>query len=102
MAPKYQIEVDFDVYRELMLRREREDITFNDVFKFMYYSNLRSRGLLSRSLQKAAFSTSVALSERWPRAERWAFGRLGRAVEAARQRQQSRDRALGRGVHRRA
>ena len=73
-----------------------------DVFRFMYYSNLRSRGLLSRTLQKAAFSTSVALSERWPRAERWAFGRLGRAVEAARQRQQSRDRALGRSVHRRA
>jgi len=33
MAPKYQIEVDFDVYRELMLRREREDITFNDVLR---------------------------------------------------------------------
>ena len=33
MAPKYQIEVDFDVYRELMLRRQREEITFNDVLR---------------------------------------------------------------------
>lgn len=73
-----------------------------DVFRFMYYSNLRSRGLVSRTLQKAAFSTSIALSRRWPRAERWAFGRLGRAVEAARQRQQSQDRAVGRGALRRA
>lgn len=73
-----------------------------DVFRFMYYSNLRSRGLVSRTLQKAAFSTSIALSRRWPRAERWAFGRLGRAVEAARQRQQSQDRAAGRGALRRA
>jgi hypothetical protein len=46
MAPKYQIEVDFDVYRELMLRREREDITFNDVLCGLLLSPVVWRSLL--------------------------------------------------------
>jgi radical SAM superfamily enzyme YgiQ (UPF0313 family) len=73
-----------------------------DVFKSMYFSNLRSRAPLSRAVQKLAFATSLLLSSRWPRAERWAFGRLGRAVEAARERQQAHDRAFGASAPRRA
>ncbi len=73
-----------------------------DVFKFMYSSNLRSRGFLSRSIQRLAFSVSHSLSSRWPRAERWLFRLLGTVVEAARQRQQLRDRAPAASVLREA
>lgn len=62
-----------------------------DVFTFMYFSNLRSRGFLSRTMHRLVFSSSLLLSSRWPRAERWLFGPLGRAVEVARRRQQLRD-----------
>lgn len=33
MSHTYQIEVDFEVYRALWLRREREETTFNDVLR---------------------------------------------------------------------
>jgi anaerobic magnesium-protoporphyrin IX monomethyl ester cyclase len=63
-----------------------------DLFTLMYFQNLRSRGFLSRVVQKGAFSLSVALARRWPRAERLVFGLLGKAAEQARVRQQARDR----------
>jgi anaerobic magnesium-protoporphyrin IX monomethyl ester cyclase len=64
-----------------------------DVFKFMYFSNLRSRGFVSRTIQRLVFSVSLSLSCRWPQVERRLFGLLGATLEAARQQQHRRDRA---------
>jgi anaerobic magnesium-protoporphyrin IX monomethyl ester cyclase len=63
-----------------------------EIFRFMYFQNLRSRGLASRTTQRLVFDASLALSRRWPRLERWVFARLGRAVVEARTMQQVRAR----------
>ena len=70
MAPKYQIEVDFDVYRELMLRREREDITFNDVL----------RGLLSLGQGERPPEPAPSGSRKRPKPVRTGYELRGRLV----------------------
>jgi anaerobic magnesium-protoporphyrin IX monomethyl ester cyclase len=57
-----------------------------DVFKFMYFSNLRQAPVVARYVKRALFSTSLMLSPRWPRAEARLFGVLGAILEAARRR----------------
>lgn len=63
-----------------------------EVFEFMYFWNLRSRGAVSRLVHRLAFSASLGLSRRWPRAERWIFWMLGRAVVGVQRRKQLADR----------
>jgi hypothetical protein len=69
-----------------------------DVFKFMYFSNLRSHSFLSRTIQWLAFSASLLLSRRWPRAERWLFRLPITAVQAMRHRRQPRGAASSKSV----
>jgi radical SAM superfamily enzyme YgiQ (UPF0313 family) len=80
------LDADFFRYREEVRRK------IASVFQFMYFQNLRSRGLLSRTVQKAAFLLSIHLANRSPRLERIVFRPLARAAEAMRLRQQARDR----------
>jgi radical SAM superfamily enzyme YgiQ (UPF0313 family) len=57
-----------------------------DVFQFMYFRNLGSRGRLSSVVHKAAFLASRALAERAPRLERRLFAWFARGAEKARRR----------------
>jgi magnesium-protoporphyrin IX monomethyl ester (oxidative) cyclase len=49
-----------------------------EIFRFMYFHNLRGERLLTRARRKALFDLSVALSHRFPALERRLFGGLGR------------------------
>lgn len=91
--------LDADFFRYSPEVRRKID----DVFQFMYFQNLRSRGALSRTAQKAAFLLSLWLSRRSPRLERLLFRSLAGIAERARRRQQAKDRVAVRtaAAHRR-
>lgn len=80
--------LDADFFRYSPEVRRKID----DVFQFMYFQNLRSRGFASRNLQKMAFLLSLWLSRRSARLERALFAPLGLIAEKARRRQQAKDR----------